>query len=205
MSCDNFCETGGEMAGHCVADVVKKIVKAQREAVRAGEDTCLTSCERSIEDLLNEFEPNRRRLRHNTIPFILYCKKSCKPFIGSGIIRSNSRRSFTCIESPVFRVKNFVRGSDHCAVLELLKPVRTNYGPGPASESGDSDGLDANKLLFSESEYGGCQVCDFFRGKKINNFQATGICITVDLNCFCGITCLDPITPLQAPQRALEY
>lgn len=204
MGCDNFCSSASPASNHCVVDVVRKIVKAQREAVRAGEDTCLTSCERSIEDLLNEFEPNRRRLRHNTIPFILYCRKGCKPFIGSGIVRSSSRRSFTCIESPVFRVKNFVRGSDHCAVLELLKPVRTNIAPGPAS-TGDSDGTDPNKLLYAEADSSSCSVCDFFNGRRINNFQSTGICITVDLNCFCGITCLDPITPLQAPERALEY
>lgn len=203
MSCNNYCSSGSP-SSNCVADVVKKIVKAQREAVRAGEDTCLTSCERSIEDLLNEFEPNRRRLRHNTIPFILYCKQSCKPFVGSGIIRSSSRRSFTCIESPVLRVKNFVRGSDHCVVLEILKPIRSNYSPGHASDGGDRDGTDPNKLLYAESDQSCASVCDFFNGKRINNFQSTGICITVDLNCFCGITCLDPITPLQAPQRSFD-
>lgn len=198
MSCGNFSPSGVQ-SGHCVADVVRRIVKAQHQAVEAEEDTCLTSCERSIEDLLTEFEPNRRRLRHNTIPFILYCKENCKPFIGSGVIRRSNRSPFKCIESPIFRVKNFVKGSDSCVLLEILKPVHTQPGQAPSSD-GKSVGSGGSGC--SEPSCSGCgSVCGFFHGHHIDQFQATGICITVDLNCFCGITCLDPITPLRAPQR----
>lgn len=172
----------------CITDIVRNIVKAQHRAVEAEEDTCFTSCDRSVADLLTDFEPNRRRLRFNTIPFMLYCKHTCKPFIGTGVIRkydsSSDRTEFKCIESPVFRVKNFVRGSDHCVLLEILKPVfyRT---PGSGDSTGSSSCCQKN-------------ACSFFKYGDVRNFKATGICITVDLNCFCGITCLDPITPIRA-------
>lgn len=175
----------GRDSEHCVTRIVKKIVKAQHRAVEAEEDTCFTSCDRSIADLLNDFEPNRRRLRFNTIPFILYCEGDCKPFIGSGIVRKHDsatgRSKFVCIESPVFRVKNFVEGNDHCAILEILKPVYYS----------DANGDGAKSRCHK-------RVCDFFCPEDVRNFKATGICITVDLRCFCGITCLDPITPIRA-------
>lgn len=33
--------------------------------------------------------------------------------------------------------------------------------------------------------------------QKTDNLEATGICITVDLNCFCHVTCLPAISALQ--------
>lgn len=188
---DSFSPSRGDRDhGDCIVNIVKNIVKAQHRAVEAEEDTCFTSCDRSVADLLTDFKPNRRRLRFNTIPFILYCKSTCKPFIGSGIIRkydsSADRTEFKCIESPVFRVKNFVRGSDHCVLLEILKPVYyRNTGSGGSDSSGGSSCCHKD-------------ACDFFKYGDVRNFKATGICITVDLRCFCGITCLDPITPIRA-------
>src|SRR5690625_5085399 len=136
----NYGSTGvspSQTTGQCVTDVVRNIVKAQHRAVEAEEDTCLTSCERSIADLLTEFEPNRRRLRFNTIPFMLYCKDTCKPLIGSGLVRK--RGKFVCVESPVFRVKNFVSGSNSCALLEILTPVYSRD-----NESGGGEGAEGN-------------------------------------------------------------
>src|SRR5699024_5964219 len=177
----------------CIRDIVKNIVTAQHRAVEAEEDTCLTSCDRSVADLLSDFEPNRRRLRHNTIPFMLYCKDACKPFVGSGFTRK--RGKFSCIESPVFRVKNFAKGSNFCVLLEILKPIHKTRGGDGDGRGGDSAGHDSSS--------GSCcskGICHHFP-HKFENFKATGICITVDLRCFCGITCLDPITPERSTVR----
>ncbi len=178
---------GGERSG-CITDIIRRIVKAQHEAVDDVSRGCDTSCEQSIEDLLST-RPERRPSRFTTIPFMLYCKESCKPFVGSGFVtrnRSGSNRGhFECLESPIFKVTNFVRGSDSCVRLELLLPV---------SHRRDGDG---HKGHHEEHHQHGPQgtFCDQFGRRRIDNFRETGLCITVDLNCFCGITCLDPITP----------
>lgn len=185
MSCGGNYQHGGSQGvqgtGDCITSIVRNIVKAQHHAVEAEEDTCYTSCDRSVDDLLADFEPNRRRLRYNTIPFMLYCKDNCKPFLGTGFKRKH--RKFKCVESPIFRVKNFVKGSKHCVLLEILTPV---YGgeSGPAPSSGGGSAC---------CSVGVCNSYDSFK-----NFKATGVCITVDLRCFCGITCLDPVTPIRA-------
>src|SRR5699024_7111709 len=109
------------------------------------------------------------------------CQGNCKPFVGTGFTRKHIK--FHCVESPVFRVKNFVKGSKHCALLEILKPIYSESSPAPKGGSGGS----------SCCSTGICQHYGEFK-----NFKATGVCITVDLRCFCGITCLDPITPVRA-------
>ncbi|RDY71431.1 hypothetical protein DXT76_07550, partial [Halobacillus trueperi] len=50
----------------------------------------------------------------------------------------------------------------------------------------------------------GKQVCDYFPGSSIRNLRATGVCITVDLDCFCSITCLEPTTPLMATRQEMD-
>lgn len=178
-SCNNNSvgSTKPSKQGDCIVNIVKDIVKAQHRAVEAEEDSCFTGCDRSIADLLSPAEDNRDRFRHNTIPFILTCKGNCKPFVGSGVhrVRRGNRDFFDCVESPIVRAKSFVRGSDTCVRLELLVPV----GEGEHHDHHSNHG----------------SVCDFIP-KNTRNFRATGICITVDLNCFCGISCLSPITPL---------
>src|SRR5690625_6544001 len=130
MGCNSYRrgDVGGDFRSEsCVTDVVKNIVRAQKKAVEAKEDTCLTGCDRSIEELLSPFEENRERLRHNTIPFILFSRECGKPFTGVGIRSRRDGRSdrslFECIESPIFRVKSFVENSHNCVRLELLTPV----------------------------------------------------------------------------------
>ena len=116
--------------------------------------------------------------------------KCGKPFIGSGIVNRDGnggrREFFECIESPVFRVRDFTRGSDNCVVLELLAPVHRRR---------EGEGHDHNHRASAHAN-----ACDFFQGRRIHNFRSTGVCITVDLDCFCGITCLDPITPIPSSE-----
>jgi spore coat protein Z len=166
---------------NCVAGVVKGIVKAQRHAEEVEEDTCLTGCDRSIDDLLSPREEDRHRRINDTIPFMLFCKDDCKAFFGSGVRRRHHH--FKCVESPVFKAKSFVDGSSNCVRLELLLPVRGEHHHGEHGEAHEA-----------HSGHDHCKkdVCDFFKD-GVRNFRGTGICITVDLDCFCGISCLDPV------------
>ncbi|MEF2291318.1 CotY/CotZ family spore coat protein [Virgibacillus dokdonensis] len=157
---------------HCVCDIVQSIVHAQD---KVNKDTCDTSCYASIQQLNHKNSFNR----HTTIPFLLYCRSSCKPFIGKGFMTKHhnhcSEKSFKEIESPFFRAKKFLRGSKCCVRLELLLPIKDKK--------------------FSQS-FDKRSYCDDHIDKKITDFIATGVCLTVDLNQFIGITCLDPITPI---------
>lgn len=101
----------------------------------------------------------------NTIPVILYC--GCDPFLGTGVRvkTTGGAQHLECIQSFVFRVNEV--DDNCCASLELLE---VKGGPNPANP------------------------CAQFNGAKPEDIKATGICITVDLNCFCAVTCLDPVT-----------
>ncbi len=68
------------------------------------------------------------------------------------------------VSSFYFRVKKV--SEDCCAVLELL--------------------VDRSELAA-----GADQACPFTQ--KTGNLRATGVCITVDLKCFCHVTCLPAI------------
>ncbi|RWZ58118.1 spore coat protein [Halobacillus fulvus] len=170
------CSSSKKHDDKCVRDVVKEIIAAQDQVAN---DCCDVSCGRSVRELLSPTATNG----NTTVPFILYCK-SCKPFIGSGVIRQRegqgqSNNTFLrCLETPIFKAKKFVDGSKNCVKLELLLPV--NMGGNTPGSGGD-------------------EVCDFFPGNgggPIRNLMSTGVCITVDLDCFCGISCLEPTTPL---------
>ncbi|MEI3604205.1 CotY/CotZ family spore coat protein [Pseudogracilibacillus sp. SE30717A] len=172
----------------CIKEIVRRILNAQREAV----DECVTSCENSIEDLLTQRV--RRRRNETTIPFMLICKESCKPFVGAGFISRGRRdRDFECVESPILRVRDFVRGSKSCVNVELLLPVsRRRDGDHHGKEHGEERGHhDHDRDRHHDKD----SFCDKFGRRRIDNFRETGVCITLDLDCFCGITCLDPITP----------
>lgn len=164
--------------GDCVADTVKNIIKAQNEVM---DDDCATSCHYSIQQLRgkgNELGP-----RYSTIPFVLYCGGTCKPFIGSGIFKNPAdhykNTFFGCVETPVFRAKQFAKNDNNCVTLELLAPASSDY-----------------EIKSYCMDKGG-DVCRFFSEEEpVCGFLATGICLTVDLNHFMGITCLDPINPM---------
>jgi len=164
----------------CVCDTVRNIVRVQNEV---DNDGCAVSCERAIQQLRRP--RHKHGSRYNTIPFVLYCKGTCKPFIGNGIFKKRDHRHrrpfYGCVESPVFRAKHFVKNSKCCVVLELLVPV--------------SDDHKIDEACMNQSRDGG--VCSFFPERNsVRGFLATGICLTVDLDNFMGISCLDPINPM---------
>ncbi len=102
----------------------------------------------------------------DTVPFILFCEGDCKPFKGFGVRKDNS--DLECFESFIFRVKSVDK--DCCALLELL-----DTGDGNACKD----------------------PCDQFKGDVgTGDLTRTGICITVDLDCFCGISCLPAVSTM---------
>lgn len=164
----------------CVCDTVREIVRVQDEVAEANTNCCLKGCDQSIKNFLSPMMTSGNG--STTIPFALYCKGDCDPFIGSGVFRSpvggSGMTALRCVASPIFRARKFVyKDRDKCCVqLELLLPITMGGStPGPSGE--------------------GKRICDFFPGSSIRNLQETGICLTIDLSCFCGIVCLDPVTP----------
>ncbi|MDZ5712620.1 CotY/CotZ family spore coat protein [Jeotgalibacillus haloalkalitolerans] len=186
-----------EKKDSCVCGIVHEIVRIQDEVAANNNGCCVTGCDQAIRKLLSPIGTNGNGNGPTTIPFALYCKGDCKPFIGSGVYKSpvggSGMTALKCVETPIFRAKKFVdkdkdREKDKCCVqLELLLPVPMGGGAPAAS--------------VKEKENGKAKtICDFFPGDSIRNLQATGICLTVDLNCFCGIVCLDPITPISVSE-----
>lgn len=166
---------------NCVCNQVREIVIAQDEITNQGDGCCSTGCDQSIKSLLSPTVNNNMN-GNTTIPFALYCKGSCGPFIGNGVYQATGETNtyFGCIESPIFRAKEFVDDGSCCVRLEILLPA-TADGTTPGA-TGDGEG----------------SICPYFPGETITGFQATGICLTVDLNNFHAITCLDPVRPLPA-------
>lgn len=176
---DNNNIQSNKRSDDCVCDVVRRIVDAQD---KVGVNGCFSGCDRSIRQLHSQKDGNNLGPVNTTIPFILYCGGTCEPFIGSGIYKMpggpRGGASYGCIETPIFRAKSFVKGSGCCVRLELLVPV--------------SAGCETSVSTDTQST-----ICPFFpTDNPVTDFQATGICLTVNLENFLAISCLDPITPI---------
>jgi hypothetical protein len=151
---------------HDKKECVEEILEAILRAQKKVEDhhkSCL-SCKESIDDLLDE----HKKPKKNTIPFILFC--GCEPFKATGVTTfpgGPKDKKFACITSFIFRISDL---KDQCAELELLafKPKKD-----------DSKGLHS--------------PCDQIDHEKVEDLVRTGICINVDLSCFCAVTCLPAV------------
>lgn len=142
---------------------ILKRVADAQDEVDVDEGDCDVSCHRSIQDLLAGATTPST---FDTIPLILYCE--CEPFRGTGVrllSRNGTSQNLQCIESFLFRVSKV---DDNCAKLELLTTTE-NPGELPKCDS----------------------PCDQVDGTT--TFYRTGICMTVDLDCFCAVVCLDPV------------
>ncbi|MGM8212702.1 CotY/CotZ family spore coat protein [Virgibacillus sp. W0430] len=156
----------------CVCDVVRAIAEAQEDVF---DMTCDVSCAKSINNLLAPVSRNNL----DTVPFILY-GKDLKPFraFGADIEIRGGRPIFDCTESFIFRVKEV--SDDCCAVLELL-----TFDAMEPDRPGDQDGAK-----------GAMTPCKQLDREDVNDLNRTGVCITVDLKCFCAITCLPAVSVL---------
>jgi hypothetical protein len=154
---------------NCVCDILLDIVEAQ-EKVDPTNGHCISGCSTALDELLGE---HANTSPYNTIPVSLICKGTCDYFIGRGALRNGS--GVDVYEAIAFRVVD-VDEDNYCATLELLQPVPTSLLLNPVSTQ-----TFKIQALFT--------LIDLF------GYFNTGICITVDLNCFCGVTCHPATTP----------
>lgn len=155
---------------NCVEEVLEAIFKAQKKA--GLDDECRSSCRESIDDLMG----GHKKPKKNTIPFLLYCG-SCEPFKATGVTtftHHSKEKKFACITSFIFRIKEF---DGKCAVLELLtfKQCKSSKDP------------------FKSHTKDFCSPCSQIDCENVEDLISTGICINVDLSCFCAVTCLPAI------------
>ncbi|MGD6843450.1 CotY/CotZ family spore coat protein [Bacillus infantis] len=181
MVCGDHFDTGS-----CVCDVLAEIADAQQDV-----HGCLGSCSESVRELIGGLAPTN----FNTVPVQLICNSQnsntgaggpptvtggfCgNVFIAQGFRRPTTGAGTTALvyaTSTFFRVTS-VDTDKCCAVLELLcAPADVPPGPSPA------DLTDACLETIPAA-----------------TFTRTGICINVDLNCFCGVSCLPAVNAVPA-------
>ncbi|AIE59848.1 CotY/CotZ family spore coat protein [Bacillus methanolicus] len=163
---------------NCVKETLKQILKAQNKA-KEKDDCCKISCKHSIDELLGK---SCTKTKKNTIPFILYCKGDCDPFKATGITaisreHHSKKKKFVCFETFIFRIKDL---DDKCAVLELLVFKFEKKDHKVSCTNCKADHVSSPC----------CQV-DW---EDVDDLVKTGVCINVDLSCFCAITCLPAVS-----------
>lgn len=154
----------------CCEDCICEIVKKIHKAqAEVNHSSCNVSCEKSIQQLLSQ---SKNCHTANTIPFSL---DSDDTFFGKAPVY-DKYGNFCVIASPFFRVKKIVQNC--CAVLELLWPT-------------------CNGELFEDTfKHDGTH--SFPCCYNFNGFVGTGACLTVDLKCFCSISCHKPMMVREA-------
>lgn len=153
---------------NCVCDILLDIVEAQ-EKVDPTNNHCVSGCSTALDELCG----GPTSSTYTTIPVSLISKGTCDYFIGKGVRRSGS--GVNVYEGVAFRVVD-VDPETCCATLELLQAAPVWY----FIEPGTTQTAKAQFL---------------FSGIDTFGYTNTGICITVDLNCFCGVTCHPATTP----------
>lgn len=135
-----------------------------KDIVDAQNDIVENCCDTSCEQSINDLLcTNEVTNDLDTVPVILYCK-DCKPFKGFGTTKNHHNKMNPILSSFIFGVKKVDK--NNCAILELLL------------SDGESCGFDHMKDPTDQNT---------------DDLEATGICITVDLDCFCHVTCLPAI------------
>jgi hypothetical protein len=166
MGCGKGNSDVGDQSTHrgCVCEVVRSILEIQNAAVQDECSSCTTNC--FLEPLGGIVNPARSSA--DTRVFTLLTKNG-SPFFATFSTSDNNNEP--CI-SIYFRVEDVFDGC--CATLRVLVPL---------DESGDIVDLlndDGTKVSLRE-------VC------KVTQFAASDSCITVDLDCFCAVQCIDDV------------
>ncbi|PLT28504.1 CotY/CotZ family spore coat protein [Peribacillus deserti] len=186
MSCGSNFETT-----NCVCDTLLAIVEAQDQVNPEAVATCTTSCNKSIIELLGGGARNGASA-FNTIPVMITSKSTGLPFLGIGFRREPKFKGshytqLVSFETTVFRAVD-VDAGNCCAVLELLTtPCLID---------------DRKHLAKKDSLVGKIQT---IVGDIDEPLLSTGICITVDLSCFCSVTCLPATTVIKADAITTEH
>ena len=143
----------------CICEVVRYIKRVQD--VSDNNNDCNECSNDCFMAPLGSVSPSRANV--NTRAFLLVDKHG-KPF------KTFYKRAFGSgchfDESVFFRVQSIFDGC--CATLQVLEPMN---GMNPVCD------------LFCDGELDVSKLC------SIDGFRRTETCITVDLDCFCGIQC----------------
>jgi hypothetical protein len=130
---------------------------------KVGPAGCTNGCSSAIQQLVGGVVTGP----NDTIPVILYCKSTCAPFEGFGAVPGPAG-TIDIVSGCLFRVED-VDPETCCAQLRIIES--------PANPTG-ADGLLCVEAL---------------DGTAVAALDLTDACITVDLNCFCAVTCVFPI------------
>ncbi len=167
MGCGRNLESTSSVLGtrndnsNCICDVVRAIKDIQDAVVDNDCPVCPTNC--FLEPLGGLVSPSRHQA--DTRVFMLLTKDGT-PF--KAFFRDNDRHDCDCF-SVFFRVEDVFDGC--CATLRVLEPLDHHHKEVDLlSDCGTK--LDLRKIC------------------KVRDFRLSSSCITVDLNCFCGIECV---------------
>ncbi|HLR52753.1 MAG TPA: CotY/CotZ family spore coat protein [Candidatus Avamphibacillus sp.] len=137
-----------------------------KEIAEAQSDVVENCCDTSCEQSINDLLGETDvGSGLDTVPVILYCEDGCKPFKGFGAGHMEDGTPGPIEASFIFRVKNV--DENCCATLELVRNEEE-----PCTYDHLKDPAD----------------------QGTDCLYATGICITVDLSCFCHVTCLPAVS-----------
>ncbi|AWE06463.1 spore coat protein CotZ [Lysinibacillus sp. 2017] len=158
-------EVGGQTSNRgCVCEVVRAILEIQNAAVQDECSNCTTNC--FLEPLGGIVNPARSSV--DTRVFTLLTKDG-SPFFAQ--FSTSDGDCEPCV-SIYFRVEDVFDGC--CATLRVLVPLDENEDPVDLLND------DGTKISLRE-------VC------KVTQFATSESCVTVDLDCFCAVQCIDDV------------
>lgn len=153
----------GQSKHGCVCEVVRAILEIQNAAVQDECSTCTTNC--FLEPLGGIVNPARSSA--DTRVFTLL-NKDGSPFFAAF---SSTSDEPPCV-SIYFRVEDIFDGC--CATLRVLVPEDDN------GRTVDLLNNDGTAISFRD-------VC------RVTRFVASDSCVTVNLDCFCAVQCIDDV------------
>ena len=154
--------------GNCICDVVRAIHDIQKHATDDCGD-CPTNCFAEPLGGLGCHSKNNA----NTRVFMLLTKNG-DPF--KAFFRNKHHHHTPLNEDCVsvfFRVEDIF--DNCCATLRVLRPLDADGKPVSLVSDADPSKIDLNR------------ICD------VKKFKESNSCVTVDLDCFCGIECIEDV------------
>ncbi|MDQ0268711.1 CotY/CotZ family spore coat protein [Cytobacillus purgationiresistens] len=156
----------------CVCEVVHAIKDIQDQIKDEFDCECGSSCFlEPIGAISPHREKQKRKRRPNTRVFVL------KTADGSPFHAFLTNVDNCACVSIFFRVEEVF--DNCCATLRVLEPISECEGHG-------KHGWETTNIV------DGCCI-DLSKVCKVDGFRSTDNCITVDLNCFCAVQCIEDI------------
>lgn len=135
-----------------------------KDIVAAQNDIVENCCDTSCDQSISDLLGESENNNGLDTVPVILYCKDCKPFKGFGAPKVHHKIG-DIVASFIFRVKKV--DDENCAVLELLLSDGDTCGPDHLKDPTEQD---------------------------TKHLEATGICISVDLDCFCHVTCLPAIS-----------